>query len=94
MRSLGSYNLALSQKPASSHGWPELQAQVLVKLAATCRPQSEIYVRILLTILENFSEVLSMTEKEELLKSVTDLIARLGPPRGSSTTKNLCGYTD
>lgn len=42
MMSLPSYNLALSTRTTNGRGWPELQAQVMLKLAATCRSQPEV----------------------------------------------------
>ncbi|XP_055345453.1 protein brunelleschi-like [Paramacrobiotus metropolitanus] len=82
VKSLSAYNLTFSTRPVTGFGWPELQAQVFQKLAITCRSQPEVYKRILLVILENFCDVLSVGEKDEILKNLMEVIEHFGPPVG------------
>ncbi|GAV03333.1 hypothetical protein RvY_13774 [Ramazzottius varieornatus] len=86
MMSLPSYDLALSNRTTNGRGWPELQAQVMLKLATTCRAQPEVYKRILLIILERFVEVLSSGEKEDLIRTLNELMSQSGPPKGEVLT--------
>ena len=85
-KTLPAYDLALSVQTTNGRGWPELQAQVMLKLAATCRAHPEVYKRILLIILERFVEVLSPGEKEDLIRTLSDLMNQSGPPKGEVLT--------